>query len=119
AAGTVLLPGHSVTVAGLAAATTYSFAVFARDSGGAYSSASAITVKTAPPTTTGSISGTVTDSAQNPLQNVTVSLYADGSSNAIAETSTTSTGRYTFTTVAPGHYDTCFSATANTTGGLS
>jgi len=95
---------------GLAASTTYSYFVKARDAVGNLSAASntASATTQAPPSTTGSVTGTVYSSAGGVVSGAKISLTVNGSKKTYV---ITSSGVYTITNLPAGTYSLKFSAT--------
>ncbi len=104
----------TVTDTGLAAASTYSYSVFATDKAGNQSTPATITVSTAATDSRTGLRGTLTDAQGRGIGNVLVHIRL-GTVDA-ANTVTSSTGTYSVTNLVPGNYVVCYEPKSNVGG---
>lgn len=104
----------TVTDTGLAAASTYSYAVFATDKAGNQSPAATITVSTAATDARTGLRGTLTDAQGHGIGNVLVHVRL-GTVDA-ADAVTSSAGTYSVTNLVAGSYSVCFEPKSNVAG---
>ena len=108
----------SFTATGLAAATSFSYTVFALDAAGNVAPGVTTTVSTLATGGTASISGTVTDATTpaHGLGSVVVRVYA-ATASPVAGAVTAADGTYTAAGLAAGSYKVCFDGRFATGGG--
>ncbi len=92
----------------LAAATSYSYAVFPRDKKSNVGIAATLITATRSTSTATGLRGKVTDAQGRAIAAVQVEVRDASSGNGVAGTATTSTGQFSVTGLAPGNYLLCF-----------
>ena len=97
-------------------ATTYSYAIFPRDRAGNIGRAASLTATSRSTNTNTGVAGLVTDSRLRPIAGLPVQLTKNGT--VVATGTTSKTGSYRITNVAPGRYTVCY-APDDTTAGKS
>jgi hypothetical protein len=92
----------------LAAATTYSYAVFPRDKSRNVGIAATLTTATRSTSTATGLRGKLTDLQGRGIREVQVEVREASTGNGVAGTATSSTGQFSVTGLTPGSYLLCF-----------
>ena len=100
----------------LAAATTYSYAVFPRDKTRNVGIAAPLTTATRSASTTTGLRGKLTDQQGHPIATAAVEVRQSGSGDYMAGGITAANGQFSVTGLVPGSYLLCFFPFSDTTG---
>lgn len=100
----------------LAAASTYSYAVFGRDKSHNAGIVTTLTTATRSTSTTTGLRGELTDQQGRAISRAWVEVRDASSSDTMAVAATTATGQFSVTGLAPGSYSLCFRPDSHTTG---
>ncbi|HEX8767368.1 MAG TPA: carboxypeptidase regulatory-like domain-containing protein, partial [Jatrophihabitans sp.] len=100
----------------LAAASSYSYAVFSRDKSRNVGIAAALTTATRSTSTATGLRGQLTDQQGHPIAGAAVEVRMSGSGDYVAGSTTAANGQFSVTGLAPGSYLLCFSPYSETTG---
>ena len=100
----------------LAAATTYSYAVFPRDKSRNVGVAATLTTATRSTSAATGLRGKLTDQQGHPVAAAAVEVRVPGSGDYMAGSTTATNGQFSVTGLAPGSYLLCFYSTSDTTG---